>query len=96
MKKMRIPVLLAALTLLTGCGTEPETPSAPDSSEPEVTATEPAETEPADTTAAPAADSGEVPELKGYSLLWNDEFDSSALDETIWNYEPHEPGWRMV
>ncbi len=93
MKKMRIPVLLAALTLLTGCGTEPETPSSPDSSEPEVTATEPAETEPADTTAAPAADSGEVPELKGYSLLWNDEFDGSALDETIWNYEPHEPGW---
>ncbi len=93
MKKMRIPALLAALTLLTGCGTEPETPSAPDSSEQEVTATETAETEPADTTAAPAADSGEVPELKGYSLLWNDEFDGSALDETIWNYEPHEPGW---
>ena len=93
MKKMRIPALLAALTLLTGCGTTPETPSAPDSSEPEVTATEPAETEPADTTAAPAADSGEVPELKGYSLLWNDEFDGSALDESIWNYEPHEPGW---
>lgn len=93
MKKMRIPALLAALTLLTGCGTEPETPSAPDSSEPEVTATETAETEPADTTAAPAAGSGEVPELKGYSLLWNDEFDGSALDETIWNYEPHEPGW---
>ncbi len=93
MKKMRIPALLAALTLLTGCGTTPETPSAPDSSEPEVTATEPAETEPADTTAAPAADSGEVPELEGYNLLWNDEFDGSALDESIWNYEPHEPGW---
>lgn len=93
MKKMRVPALLAALTLLTGCGSAAETPSAPDSSEPTVTATAPADTEPADTTAAPEADSGEVPELNGYNLLWNDEFDGTALDETIWNYEPHEPGW---
>ena len=93
MKKMRVFALLAALTVLTGCGNTTATPPAQDSSEAEVTATEPAETEPADTTAAPAADSGEVPELDGYNLLWHDEFDGSALDETIWNYEPHEPGW---
>lgn len=34
-----------------------------------------------------------VPELEGYTLLWNDEFEGDALDESIWNYEPHEPGW---
>lgn len=31
--------------------------------------------------------------LAGYNLLWNDEFNGSEMDETIWNYEPHEPGW---
>ena len=35
----------------------------------------------------------DVPELEGYSLLWNDEFSGSTLDESKWNYEPHEPGW---
>jgi len=35
----------------------------------------------------------DVPEIEGYSLLWNDEFSGSALDESKWNYEPHEPGW---
>lgn len=35
----------------------------------------------------------QVPELAGYELLWHDEFESAALDESIWNYEPHEPGW---
>ncbi len=34
-----------------------------------------------------------IPQYEGYGLLWNDEFDGEALDETIWNYEPHEPGW---
>lgn len=35
----------------------------------------------------------EVPDIEGYELLWHDEFDGDKLDETIWNYEPHEPGW---
>ena len=34
-----------------------------------------------------------TPELEGYKLLWSDEFDGNKLDETKWNYEPHEPGW---
>lgn len=34
-----------------------------------------------------------VPELNGYTLLWNDEFNGTAMDSAIWNYEPHEPGW---
>lgn len=35
----------------------------------------------------------EVPEIEGYNLLWHDEFSGDALDETIWSYDPHEPGW---
>lgn len=35
----------------------------------------------------------EVPQLDGYDLIWNDEFDGEAMDESIWSYEPHEPGW---
>lgn len=35
----------------------------------------------------------EAPELEGYSLLWHDEFNGDGLNEDIWNYEPHEPGW---
>ena len=35
----------------------------------------------------------EVPAIDGYDLLWNDEFSGGTLDETKWNYEPHEPGW---
>ena len=35
----------------------------------------------------------DVPEIEGYDLLWNDEFSGSEMDESKWNYEPHEPGW---
>jgi len=35
----------------------------------------------------------QAPEIEGYSLLWNDEFDAADLDMSKWNYEPHEPGW---
>lgn len=34
-----------------------------------------------------------VPELDGYTLLWNDEFNDENLNTDLWNYEPHEPGW---
>ena len=35
----------------------------------------------------------EVPQIDGYQLLWHDEFNGTEMDETIWNYEPHAPGW---
>ena len=35
----------------------------------------------------------EVPEIDGYELLWHDEFSGKKMDETIWSYDPHEPGW---
>jgi len=44
-------------------------------------------------TANAAVEKTETPALEGYNLLWSDEFDGDVLDETIWNYEPHEPGW---
>lgn len=43
--------------------------------------------------AAPVIQEIPVPEIEGYSLLWHDEFSGNELDTSIWNYEPHEPGW---
>ncbi len=42
-------------------------------------------------TSAPAEDN--VPEINGYNLLWNDEFDGTALNEEIWTKELRAPGW---
>lgn len=53
--------------------------------------TKPAATEAATETATEAP--VETPSLDGYNLLWSDEFSGSSLDESKWNYEPHEPGW---
>lgn len=35
----------------------------------------------------------DVPAIDGYDLLWHDEFNGTTMNEEIWNYEPHEPGW---
>jgi len=35
----------------------------------------------------------DIPQIEGYNLLWNDEFNSDKLNTDIWNYEPHAPGW---
>ena len=44
--------------------------------------------------AACAEKKTETPDIDGYKLLWSDEFDGSGeIDQTKWNYEPHEPGW---
>lgn len=92
MSKMnRFLCMLSALSMtaaLFSCGEEKS--SEPVSSTAEET-TAAAETEPVteETTETAASDI----ELEGYNLLWNDEFDGDAMDETIWNYEPHEPGW---
>ena len=83
MKIKRISAMLLALSMLTACTAEKNTA---DTAQPE-DATAP-QTE---NTAESKAE--EVPQLDGYNLLWNDEFNGDVLDETIWNYEPHEPGW---
>ncbi|MBR3631103.1 MAG: family 16 glycosylhydrolase [Oscillospiraceae bacterium] len=89
MRKNLICAALAAFLLLTGCAGPAESSSAPAES---LTDTAENMTE-AVTEAAATEAAAEVPELPGYTLLWNDEFDGAALDEGIWNYEPHEPGW---
>lgn len=35
----------------------------------------------------------DVPQYDGYELLWHDEFNGTEMDESIWSYDPHEPGW---
>lgn len=34
-----------------------------------------------------------VPEISGYTLLWNDEFNGTDMDTAIWNYQQQAPGW---
>ena len=90
MKKFRILAVVSALALLSGCGSKPET-SSESSSAPE-SAAETTQEETIEAATEAESDS-DIPEIEGYDLLWNDEFNGDALDETIWNYEPHEPGW---
>lgn len=76
--------MLLAISMLTACNAGQK---APETEQPAETPSAP------QTEGAAEAEAVEVPELPGYNLLWNDEFSGDVLDETIWNYEPHEPGW---
>lgn len=88
MKIKRICALISAFTMLTACTSKEDTSSS--SSKAEVSS----KTESSSVTDSTTDSSiDEIPQLDGYDLLWNDEFNGNALDETIWNYEPHEPGW---
>lgn len=79
MKKIILPfaAIITALGLLGGCASK----------------TESGGSEPASGASQSNVEPTAAPELEGYNLLWNDEFDGSALDETIWNKELREPGW---
>lgn len=84
MRKMKLGVFslacVMALAALSGCG---------DKKEQKETTTEA-------TTQAPLVDQvaqEDVPQLDGYKLLWNDEFNGTKMDESVWSYDPHEPGW---
>ena len=84
MKSIKALSFIAAMALtaaVTGCGSSKE--SSVSETAPETAAAE----------SATAAQEEDVPEIEGYDLLWNDEFSGSELDQTKWNYEPHEPGW---
>lgn len=85
---------LAALMLLTGCGSTEKNDSNAETTttaaqETEAKTEETVQEEPPSAVTEPT----ETPDLEGYNLLWSDEFDGPELDESIWNYEPHEPGW---
>lgn len=81
MKKMRLLCLTmsAALMLSMAACTKKE------SSDSSAASSETSQTE-------TTAEAG-VPEIEGYNLLWNDEFDGDKLDETKWNMEKRQPGW---
>ncbi len=83
-KKLFFPViaLLTAVGTLAGCASNEKTPSAPGS--------DPGTSSPGSSS---GSDPSGIPALNGYTLLWNDEFDGTSLDESIWNKELREPGW---
>ncbi|MDD6826313.1 MAG: family 16 glycosylhydrolase [Oscillospiraceae bacterium] len=87
--------LTLALNMFTGCGSE-KTDSSGSAAE-STTQDSQSEVTEAEVTEAQEEEYEpevvEVPELEGYSLLWNDEFSGKELDRTIWTYDPHEPGW---
>lgn len=82
----RVGAVILAAAMLVGCGGEKPA----DNTE--------VSTEVNESTDAQVPETGEtkeeaIPEYEGYTLLWNDEFDGEAMDESIWSYDPHEPGW---
>ena len=101
MKYNKLTAAMAAVIMLTGCSAAPASGSitAPASEEDteavteEVTEAAAEEAAEKVTEAASEKDDSDVPEIKGYDLLWHDEFDGDAMDSSIWDYEPHEPGW---
>ena len=86
MNKKRILALTLcsalSLSLLSGCDTGSGKPADNDGNQAV-----------SDSSAASGNESVDVPEIEGYSLLWNDEFNGDKLDTTCWQYDPHEPGW---
>lgn len=84
MKKLRMTSAILALTMLVSlCACDKK----------ETTTTEALTSEPTTTETVPAEVKTQTPDIEGYNLLWADEFDGDAMDESKWNYEPHEPGW---
>lgn len=85
MKLKKVLCLALATTmscaLLTACGSK--------GNETQATADETTEVTEDTTTVEAVA----TPELEGYNLLWSDEFNGDTLDDSIWSYDPHEPGW---
>ena len=83
-KKILLAGMVAVLTCsmaLTACGKKEATDK-------EETKTEATEKELVD-----QVEQADVPQLDGYELIWNDEFNGTEMDESIWSYDPHEPGW---
>ena len=43
--------------------------------------------------AAAQAETAEIPQYEGYTLVWNEEFDGETLDKADWNREVRRAGW---
>ncbi len=96
-KRRVLSATLAVFMLagMTGCGKEEgkETTASTDqaaATEATEEGSEKAATE-KDTEAAGLPEDMVIPE--GYSLVWNDEFNGTELNEADWNREEHEAGW---
>lgn len=97
MKNKKLIALLAACTMLVtmaGCGDSSSKSDSPSSSSAESSsaADQSSSTDPSSEIDTTKTDQT-TPELEGYSLLWSDEFNGTKLNEDIWSYDPHEPGW---
>jgi beta-glucanase (GH16 family) len=99
MKKLKALSVIAALALLTGCGS-----GSSSSSKPAADTTTKAVTTAASTVKKATKPTIEEvnydykidpssPEISSYNLLWSDEFSGNSLDEEIWNRELRQPGW---
>ena len=104
MKTIKPLAVLSALVMLTGCGSTSsssdtaemtENTTAAVTTDTETTAPKTEATTAEATTEVPMKykTSESTPELKGYNLLWSDEFDGDSLDEEIWTREARQPGW---
>lgn len=95
-KKLILPIvaILTTVGMLSGCSNK-QTSSASDSSD--VAASTPTSSQSEQSVQSTPAESKpeetKVPQLDGYNLLWNDEFDGTSLDDSIWNKELRDPGW---
>ena len=103
-KLIYITTIALLLASLTACGaketaiedapqaTETVADAQTEVTEP-TTEAEPEEKQPKVYEELPQVAQEEVPELEGYTLLWNDEFNGDTLDLETWRYEKHQPGW---
>lgn len=79
------------LTAVGGCQKPKETTTSAPTTAATTEATPSAS--PEDTTPDTDPETTTIPEYEGYDLLWNDEFDGTAVDMDTWNFEQREPGW---
>ncbi len=77
--------LLGCSLALSGCGKKDATSGGTDGQTPENQTEE--------VQLVDQVDQADVPQLEGYNLLWNDEFNGTEMNEDYWSYDPHEPGW---
>lgn len=100
MKSRKIVALIAACAMLTGmagCGDSSSKGDNQSSSEPTSSVADSSNDSSNASGSSGDTDTTKTdqttPELEGYSILWSDEFNGTKLNEDIWSYDPHEPGW---